>query len=118
MLRRLGKLIVDFWIVIAFGIVAGLWLPSAHAGLVGTDEAVAQDERVRVKALLERPELAKQLEKMGIRPPDAAGRVDAMADGEVLQLAGRVDAALAGGQMTNEQILIVVIIVLLILILL
>lgn len=118
MLQRLGKLIVDFWIVIAFGIVAGLLTPYAHAGLVATDEALAQDERVRVKALLERPELAKQLETMGIRPQDAAGRVDAMADAEVLQLAGRLDAALAGGQMTNEQILLVIIIVLLILLIL
>ena len=117
-LQRLGKLIVDFWIVIAFGIVAGLLVPPAHAGLVGTDEAVAQDERVRVKALLERPELAKQLEKMGIAPQDAVGRVDAMADAEVLQLAGRIDAALAGGQMTTEQLLLVIIVVLLILILL
>lgn len=118
MLQRLGRLIVDFWIVIAFGIVAGLLVPPAHAGLVGTDEAVAQDERARVKALLERPQLASQLEKLGIRPHDAAARVDAMSDAEVLQLAARVDAALAGGQMTNEQILLVVIIVLLILLLL
>jgi hypothetical protein len=118
MLQRLGKLIVDFWIVIAFGILVGLASPHAHAGLVATDEALAQDERVRVKAMLERPELARQLEQMGIRPDEAIGRVDAMADAEVLQLAGRLDAALAGGQMTNEQILLVIIIVLLILLLL
>jgi len=118
MLQRLGKLVVDFWIVIAFGIVAGLLLPPAHAAMVGTEEALAQDERARVKAMLERPELAKQFQKMGIKPEDAVGRVDAMADAEVLQLAARLDAALAGGQLTNEQILLVIIIVLLILILL
>lgn len=118
MLQRLGNLIVDFWIVIAFGIVAGLLIPPAHAGLVSTDEAVAQGERARVKAIVERAELSSQLQRMGIRPEDAAGRVDAMSDAEVLQLAGRLDAALAGGQMTNEQILLVIIIVLLILLLL
>jgi hypothetical protein len=118
MLQRLGRLIVDFWVVIAFGILVGLASPHAHSGLVATDEAVAQEERTRVKAMLERPELARQLEQMGIRPEEAGGRVDAMTDAEVLQLAGRLDAALAGGQMTNEQILLVIIIVLLILLLL
>lgn len=71
-----------------------------------------------MKALLERPELAKALQKMGIAPRDAAARVDAMADGEVLQLAGRLDAALAGGQITNEQLLLIIIIVLLLVIIL
>lgn len=118
MLQRLGRLIVDFWIVIAFGILAGLLVPHANAGLVRTDEAVAQDERARVTALIERPELAKALGKHGLGAADAQARVDAMSDAEVLQLAGRLDAALAGGQMTNEQILLVIIIVLLILLLL
>ena len=118
MLQRLGKLIVDFWIVLAFGLAAALLMPQAQAGLIGTDEAAVQDERVRVKALLERPELASGLEKMGIEPRDAAARVDAMSDAEVLQLAGRLDAAIAGGQISNEQLLLIIIIILLLIILL
>ena len=118
MIQRLTKLLVDFWIVIAFGLAAALLLPQAHAGVIATEEAVAQDERARVKALLERPELANALEKMGLPSHDAAARVDAMADAEVLQLAGRLDAALAGGQLTNEQLLLIIIIILLIAILL
>jgi len=118
MIPRLRKLLVDFWIVLAFGLAAALLMPQAHAGLIGTDQARAPEERSRVKALLERPELAKALEKMGIAPRDAAARVDAMADGEVLQLAGRLDAVLAGGQVTNEMLLLVIIIVLLLVILL
>jgi hypothetical protein len=55
---------------------------------------------------------------MGIAPRDALGRVDAMSDEEVLQLAGRLDAALAGGQITNEQLLLIIIIILLLIILL
>jgi hypothetical protein len=117
-MQRWRKLLVDFWIVVAFGVAAGLLLPQAHAGLVSTDEAVAQDERARVKALLERPELAKALSKMGIAPQEALGRVDAMADAEVLQLAGRLDAALAGGQVSNETLLLIIVIVLLLVILL
>jgi hypothetical protein len=116
MLQRLGKLFVDFWVVLAFGLAAALLMPQAHAGLIGTDEAAVQDERARVKALLERPELAKGLEKMGIAPREALGRVDAMSDAEVLQLAGRLDAAIAGGQMSNETLLLIIIIILLIII--
>ena len=118
MMQRLGKWFVDFWIVLAFGLAAALLMPQAHAGLIATDEANAQEERARVKALIERPELGKALSKMGIAPQEAAGRVDAMSDAEVLQLAGRLDAALAGGQISNESLLLIIIIVLLIVILL
>ena len=118
MLQRLGKLIVDFWIVVAFGVAAALLFPHAHAGVISTDEARAPEERSRVKALLERPELGKALSKLGIAPRGALGRVDAMSDEEVLQLAGRLDAALAGGQVTNETLLLIVIIVLLLIIIL
>jgi hypothetical protein len=69
-----------------------------------------------VRALVERPELAAALSKMGIVPQEAAARVDAMSDAEVLQLAGRLDAALAGGQLTNEQLLLIIIIILLLVI--
>jgi hypothetical protein len=118
MIGRLRKLLLDFWIVLAFGLAAALLVPQAHAGLITTDEARAPEERSRVKALMERPELAKALAKMGIPPQDAAARVDAMADAEVLQLAGRLDAALAGGQLTNEQLLLIIIILLLLVIIL
>lgn len=118
MLQRLGKLVVDFWIVLAFGLAAALLMPQAHAGMIATDQVAAQDQRERVKALLERPELSKAFEKLGLSPADASARVDAMADAEVLQLAGRLDAALAGGQISNEQLLLIIVIVLLLIILL
>ena len=118
MLQRLGRLIVDFWIVIAFGIAAALTVPQVHAGMIGTETAHAQGERERVKALLERPELAKGIEKMGIVREDAVARVDAMSDAEVLQLAGRLDAAIAGGQISNETLLLIIVLVLLLIILL
>ena len=118
MTRRLRKLLVDFWIVLAFGLAAALLLPQAYAAVISTETAHAQDERARVKALVERPELSKGLERLGLSPADAAARVDAMSDAEVLQLAGRLDAAIAGGQLTTEQWLLIIIILLLIIIIL
>jgi hypothetical protein len=118
MTRRLRKLLVDFWIVLAFGLAAALLLPPAYGGVISTETVHAQDERARVRALVERPEVSKGLERLGLNPADAAARVDAMSDAEVLQLAGRLDAAIAGGQITNEQLLLIIIILLLIIIIL
>jgi hypothetical protein len=109
---------IRYRILITLGLAAALLAPAAQAGLIGTEEAAAQQERARVKALVERPELAAGLAKMGIAPQDAAARVDAMSDAEVLELAGRLDAALAGGQLTNEQLLLIIIVLLLVIILL
>jgi hypothetical protein len=118
MTQRLKQWLVDFWIVLAFGLAAALLMPQAQAAMIGTEAAHAQDERARVKAILERPELAKGLEKLGIAPQEALARVDAMNDAEVLQLAGRLDAALAGGQVSNETLLLIIVIVLLLIIIL
>jgi hypothetical protein len=118
MIQRLRNLFIDFWVVLAFGLAVSLLMPQAHAGLIGPDVAAAQDERMRVKAMLERPELAKGLAKLGLTPSEATARVDALADGEVLQLAGKLDAAIAAGQISNETLLLIIILVLVLVILL
>jgi hypothetical protein len=89
--------------------------PQSHAGMVATEAARADvtmgAERARVKALLERPEVAKQLEKFGLPPQAAASRVDAMTDAEVQQLAGRIDALPAGGDIANQTLLLLIILI-------
>ena len=92
-----------------------LVLPQAQAGMIATD--AAGDERARVRAMLERPEAAAELEKMGISPQDARDRVDAMNDQEVLQLAGRLDKAAAGGQVGDRTLLLILLIILLLILL-
>ena len=118
MIQRLSGWLIDFWIVLAFGVAAALVLPQANAALIDTEAAQAQNERERVKAMLERPELAKALEKLGLTPTQAVARVDALGDGEVLQLAGKLDAAIAAGQISNETLLLIIILVLVLIILL
>src|SRR5439155_136283 len=83
-------------------------LPQANAGLVPT-------ERERVKALIERPEVAQQMEKMGIPAKEALARVDAMTDEEVRSLAGRLDALPAGGQISSQTLLLICLIIILLL---
>ena len=86
----------------------------AHAGMIGTQDP----ERERVKSMLERPELATQLEKMGVSPADAKARVDAMTPEEVSQLAGRLDQLAAGGALSNQDLLLIIILLLVLIIIL
>jgi hypothetical protein len=107
MKRLLGILIV------ACGLVA----PSVQAGMIGTDQVV-QSERERVKAALERPDVAQVLQKMGLDAKDAAARVDAMTDSEVSALAGKIDLLPAGGALTNDQLIVILLIVVILVLLL
>jgi len=91
-----------------------LAVPQAYAGMIGVEDA----ERDRVKSMLERPELAAQLEKMGVNAADARARVDAMTPEEVTQLAGRLDQLAAGGALSNQDLLLIIILLLVLVILL
>jgi hypothetical protein len=89
-------------------------MPQAYAGMI----AIEAPERDRVKTMLERPELAAGLQKMGVAAHEARARVDAMTPQEVSQLAGRLDALAAGGQLSNRDLLLVILVVLLLIIIL
>jgi hypothetical protein len=117
MMRRVRDLIVELSMIVALGFALALAIPQANAEMISTERAQAGDERGRVKAMIERPEMTQALQKMGIAPGTAAARIDAMSDAEVSQLAGRLDALPAGGRLSNEELLLIIIIVLLLVIL-
>ena len=96
-------------------IALALAVPQAYAGMIGIEEAA---ERDRVNSLLERPELAAELEKKGVAPAEARARVEAMTPQEVSQLAGKLDQLLAGGALSNQDLLLVIILLLLLIIIL
>lgn len=87
-------------------------VPPAHAGMIRPEDA----ERERVKALLERAEVRAELQKHGVLARDAAARVDAMTPAEVHELAGRIDAVAAGGQLSTQNLLLLIILILLLII--
>ena len=97
-----------------FAMAVALVAPQAYAGMIGAEDT----ERERVKSMLERPELATQLEKMGVSAADAKARVDAMTPEEVSQLAGRLDQLAAGGALSNQDLLLIVILLLVLIIIL
>jgi hypothetical protein len=89
------------------------WISPVAAGMIGTDTVAADSqagsERARIKALVARPEVAKQLQALGVPPENARSRVDAMTDAEVSTLAGRLDALPAAGAFTDWQWVMIII---------
>ena len=122
MSQRVRNRLIELSMLLVLGLAAAMLMPRANAGMIASDAAQAPvqaaNDRARVKALLARPEVVKQMEKMGIVPANATARVDAMTDDEVHALAGRLDALPAGGAISNETLLIIIVIILLIIIIL
>lgn len=75
----------------------------AMAGMIGTGQAQAGQERERVKAFVARDDAAKQLQSLGVAPESVQGRVDAMTDAEVQVIAGKIDSLPAGGALSEYQ---------------
>lgn len=89
-------------LVCRFLVVSMMLLPfqTIQAGMIGTDQLVtaggAQSDRAAVLGMLERSDVASQLQALGLDPKVAADRVAAMTDQEVRSLAGQLDALPAG----------------------
>lgn len=89
----------------------------AHAEMIATPAPEGASQRAKVLSLVERPEVARELQKMGIAPDQARARVAAMSEAEVAMVAGRLDALPAGGALSNQDFLFIIIVILLVLIL-
>ena len=85
--------------------------------MIATEVAAQGAERERLATMLERPEVAQQLEKFGISAADAKDRVAAMTDAEVASIAGKLDSAIAAGAMSNTDLIIILLLVLLVIVL-
>ena len=94
-MRRFYKLVSQFLIVCM------VWTPfSIQASLIGTDQAVAsaqdQSNRDKVINFVQRGDVAKHLELLGVPSANAADRVNAMTQEEINQVAGQIDTLPAG----------------------
>jgi hypothetical protein len=73
---------------------------TAQAGMIATDEVMVQTavqaERAKVRDFVARADVQTQLQQHGVTQQDAQGRVDALSDAEVQQLAGQIDTLPAG----------------------
>jgi len=98
MIQRLKRVIV-FALLTAFALVG--FTQTVQAAIIGTEQIQAAgnaaQNRAKLAAALARPDVAAQLEKMGVNPTDAQQRVASLTDAEAAKLAGQVDTLPAGG---------------------
>jgi len=85
----------------------------AQAGLVSTASVSAPGERERVVRFLERADVQRQLESLGVSPQEVKSRVAALSDAEVANLAGKIDTLPAGGDIGNVVFLGILVFVIL-----
>jgi hypothetical protein len=85
---------------------------SVQAAMISTEQVVtasaAQQNRAKIAAAFERPEVQAELQKMGISPEEAQARVAALTDSETVSIAHQVDSLPAGGDIVGALIFIFV----------
>ena len=95
-------------------VVCLIGLPfQVQAGMIGSDEAIsaaqAQVARGAVLSVVNRADVAGQLQALGLTPQAAKDRVAALTDSEVATLAGQIDSLPAGANGTGVVLLILVV---------
>ena len=98
LMRRYSKYIA----LPMIGLMLALTMPMgvANAALIGTDQAIdraaADAERVQVMAFLARDDVRRGFQSVGVDADEATGRVAAMSDSEIHQVALRMEQLPAG----------------------
>jgi len=114
---RLSNLLFHLFLSVVL-VGATIHAQPVRAGLVGTEDVAAAtkaaEARERLQILAKRPEVAKDLQALGIAPQEAVERVAAMTDAEVLSISGKLGALPAGGALTSTELLIVILVLVLV----
>ena len=90
-------------------IVSMVLLPfSAQAGMIGTDQAIASAQglanRDKVRDFVNRDDVIKKFESLGLAATIAQERVDAMTQEELNRIAGKIDTLPAAGDLAGIQL--------------
>lgn len=97
--RRLTKPVSH--VVVLSLLAVNLYLPAAHAGMIGTEAVVnaaqTQQYRERLHNALNRDDVQAQLLARGVDPAQVQARVDSLTDEEMQTLATNMDQLPAGG---------------------
>ncbi|HJV52732.1 MAG TPA: PA2779 family protein [Noviherbaspirillum sp.] len=107
MIQKMKRLFVYF-LLCAFG--WGGFTQTVQAAIIGTDQiqaaSAAQQNRARIAAALDRPEVLSQLEQMGVSKADAQARVAALTDEEAATMASQIDSLPAGGDIVGALLVV------------
>lgn len=96
-------------------VTLGAPLPQANAGMISTGEisaVQAQSDRERVRTFMDREDVQKQFQALGVDAQLAKDRVAALSDEEVARIAGKLDQLPAAGDSVLGVLLAVFIILL------
>lgn len=108
MFRHLTKPVSH--LVVLSLLALNLYLPAAHAGMIGTETVVnaaqAQQNRERLHSALNRDDVQAQLLARGVDPAQVQARVDSLTDEEMQTLATDMDQLPAGGGVVGALVLI------------
>jgi len=114
LLRRLTKPVSH--LVVLSLLALNLYLPAAHAGMVGTEAVVnaaqTQQYRERLLTALNRDDVQAQLLARGVDPAQVQARVDSLTDEEMQTLATNMDQLPAGGDGVVGALVLIFIILL------
>lgn len=95
-----------------------LQAPLARAEIVATEtlatQSQAEQDRAKVRAFVERANVKERLEAMGLSGLVAQDRVAALSEAEVHALAQRIDAMPAGGNLSNQDLIIILLVAILV----
>ena len=75
--------------------ITSTFIPRAEGAMIGTESIVA-DNREKVMILLDRPDVAAQLEAYGVNPSDAKARIAVLSGAELAVLSSEIDKLYAG----------------------
>lgn len=86
---------------------------TVQAAMIGTEQLhaanAAHEQRAKIAAALERPEVIAHLERLGVDTSDAHARVAALTDDEAVAMAAQIDSLPAGGDVVGALVLIFVV---------
>lgn len=99
--------------LVSLGLLTAQVVIPAQAAMVGTEQAVAGERQELARAdllsMLEREDVAKQMEAMGVNADDAKARVAAMTDAQVAELNDRLAELPAGGDALGVILIILLV---------
>lgn len=111
---------VLYLLILAMGII-GVIPNTGGAAIIPADEAGAMDLRAqnvdKIKAMLERKEIAVRLGDYGLTPDEVSSRLDRLSDDQVAEIAGQIDKINAGGDAVGLLIGIALLVLLVLIIL-
>ena len=87
---------------------------SVFAAMIGTQAVLTGQDtskaRVQLRSFLDRKDVQSQLMARGIDPVEAKARVDSLSDGEVMQIADKIDQLPSGGDFWGTLLFVAVIV--------